>query len=161
MANNGLGNWTDDRIEQLKTLYAGGMTGSQIAAEMGLLTRNAVIGKIHRLGLDLRGKAFSKGPARPRKKSERKQKLPFVACEPFICADAPDVAPLHVSLLDLLPDDCRYPFGDGPFTFCGHPKLFEGSYCTAHADLCARETPQRRKYIPSQKESVRFAAGWV
>jgi GcrA cell cycle regulator len=161
MANSSTNGWSIERIEQLKTLYASGMSGSQIAAEMGFLTRNAVIGKVHRLKLELRGKKISQGPARPRQKSERKQKLPFVPCEPFICADAPDVAPLHVSLLDLLPDDCRYPFGDGPFTFCGHPKLFEGSYCKAHADLCARETPQRRKYVPAQKESVRFVSGWV
>jgi hypothetical protein len=71
----GRATWTDDRIEQLKTLYAGGMTGSQIAAEMGLLTRNAVIGKIHRLGLDLRGKALFERPGEAAQEIRKKTKI--------------------------------------------------------------------------------------
>jgi GcrA cell cycle regulator len=43
--------WTDDRVEQLKKLWEGGLSASQIAAELGNVTRNAVIGKVHRLGL--------------------------------------------------------------------------------------------------------------
>jgi len=43
--------WTDDRVEQLKKLWESGLSASQIAAELGNVTRNAVIGKVHRLGL--------------------------------------------------------------------------------------------------------------
>ncbi len=46
--------WTDERIEQLKTLWMNGMTASQIADELGGVSRNAVIGKAHRLGLQSR-----------------------------------------------------------------------------------------------------------
>ena len=46
--------WTDERIEQLKTLWQNGLTASQIAEEMGGVSRNAVIGKAHRLGLKSR-----------------------------------------------------------------------------------------------------------
>jgi len=46
--------WTDERIEQLKTLWGQGMTASQIADELGGVSRNAVIGKAHRLGLESR-----------------------------------------------------------------------------------------------------------
>lgn len=40
--------------------------------------------------------------------------------------------PRHLTLLDLEPGDCRHPYGDGPMTFCGHPKRPGSSYCTPH-----------------------------
>ena len=46
--------WTDERIEQLRTMWTKGMTASQIAEELGGVSRNAVIGKAHRLGLKSR-----------------------------------------------------------------------------------------------------------
>ena len=46
--------WTDERVERLKTLWSEGLSASQIAAELGGITRNAVIGKVHRLGLSNR-----------------------------------------------------------------------------------------------------------
>src|SRR5690348_2830003 len=60
-------NWTDERVEQLKKLWADGLSASQIAAELGGITRNAVIGKVHRLGLSGRTKAPSSNAPRPRK----------------------------------------------------------------------------------------------
>ncbi len=48
--------WTDDRVEKLSKLWADGLTASQIAKELGGVTRNAVIGKVHRLGLSGRAK---------------------------------------------------------------------------------------------------------
>src|ERR1700753_1726726 len=55
--------WSDDRVEQLKKLWEAGLSASQIAAELGNVTRNAVIGKVHRLGPSRR--AQSRTPARP------------------------------------------------------------------------------------------------
>ncbi len=49
--------WTDERVELLKRLWGEGLSASQIAAEIGGVTRNAVIGKVHRLGLSGRGKS--------------------------------------------------------------------------------------------------------
>ena len=46
--------WTDERIDQLKSMWEKGMTASQIAEELGGVSRNAVIGKAHRLGLQSR-----------------------------------------------------------------------------------------------------------
>src|SRR6478609_3569038 len=51
--------WTDERVERLKKLWADGLSASQIAGELGGITRNAVIGKVHRLGLSGRAKAPS------------------------------------------------------------------------------------------------------
>src|SRR4051794_21506942 len=61
--------WTDDRVEQLKRMWSEGLTASQIAARIGQgVTRNAVIGKVHRLGLSGRvAKVRSPQPKPPRK----------------------------------------------------------------------------------------------
>src|SRR5262249_3699026 len=57
-------NWSDDRVEQLKTLWTEGLSASQIARALGGVTRNAVIGKVHRLGLA--GRASPSRSDRPR-----------------------------------------------------------------------------------------------
>src|SRR3954453_16508606 len=59
--------WTDYRVEQLKKLWEAGLSASQIAAELGNVTRNAVIGKVHRLGLSGPAKAPSSPAPPPRK----------------------------------------------------------------------------------------------
>ncbi len=59
--------WTEDRVETLKKMWAEGQSASQIAKELGGVTRNAVIGKVHRLGLSNRaggGSAAAKAPAK-------------------------------------------------------------------------------------------------
>ena len=59
--------WTDDRVELLKKLWNDGLSASQIANELGQVTRNAVIGKVHRLGLSGRAKAPASTAPRARK----------------------------------------------------------------------------------------------
>ncbi|MCB1367587.1 MAG: GcrA cell cycle regulator [Rhodobacteraceae bacterium] len=56
--------WTDERVETLKTMWGDGKSASQIAKELGGVTRNAVIGKVHRLGLSNRAGPAAKPPAR-------------------------------------------------------------------------------------------------
>ena len=59
--------WTDERIERLKKMWADGATASQIADELGGVSRNAVIGKAHRLGLEQRP-----SPVKPGEEKEKK-----------------------------------------------------------------------------------------
>ena len=59
-------NWNDDRVELLRKLWQDGLSASQIAAQLGGVSRNAVIGKVHRLKLSARGRATA-APARPKK----------------------------------------------------------------------------------------------
>ena len=61
--------WSDERVELLKKLWQDGLSASQIAAELGSVTRNAVIGKVHRLGLS--GRAKSQSSAAPRQRKVR------------------------------------------------------------------------------------------
>lgn len=55
-------NWTDERVDLLKNLWAEGLSASQIAAQLGGVSRNAVIGKVHRLKLSSRGRTTSSAP---------------------------------------------------------------------------------------------------
>ncbi len=68
---NEAGAWTDECVELLKKLWSDGLSASQIAAELGNVTRNAVIGKVHRLGLSGRAKSAA-APAAPRNAAPRK-----------------------------------------------------------------------------------------
>jgi GcrA cell cycle regulator len=65
------GAWTEDRVELLKKLWSDGLSASQIAGELGSVTRNAVIGKVHRLGLSGRAKSPATSGA-PRATPSRK-----------------------------------------------------------------------------------------
>ncbi|WP_299871135.1 GcrA family cell cycle regulator [uncultured Sulfitobacter sp.] len=60
--------WTDDRVETLKRMWGEGQSASQIAKELGGVTRNAVIGKVHRLGLSNRATAGTAAKAEPKAK---------------------------------------------------------------------------------------------
>ena len=62
-------NWTDERVEKLKKLWSEGLSASQIAAQLGGVSRNAVIGKVHRLSLPGRAKAGGNSAARTPKRS--------------------------------------------------------------------------------------------
>ena len=64
--------WTDERIDQLKTMWEKGMTASQIAEELGGVSRNAVIGKAHRLGLQSRPSPVKSGESATRKPVPKK-----------------------------------------------------------------------------------------
>ena len=77
--------WTDDRVEILKKMWGEGQSASQIAKELGGVTRNAVIGKVHRLGLSNRtaaGAAAAPAPTPP--KAEPKPK-PAAKAAPKAC----------------------------------------------------------------------------
>ncbi|TNJ48538.1 GcrA family cell cycle regulator [Phaeobacter sp. B1627] len=60
--------WTDERVELLKKMWGEGQSASQIAKELGGVTRNAVIGKVHRLGLSNRTTGSAKAAAEPKEK---------------------------------------------------------------------------------------------
>src|SRR5271163_189124 len=68
--------WTDERVELLKKLWADGLSASRIAAELGGVSRNSVIGKVHRLGLSGRAKSASASVPRQRKRVQHMMRLP-------------------------------------------------------------------------------------
>ena len=147
--------WTAERVEQLRSYVSTGLTCSQIAAEIGV-TRNAVIGKIHRLGLSpgrsADAPAGSQPPRvrRPRPPTQR-QFLRLIFAEAPCIAD--EAAPASVdsaqrcSLLELAQGKCRWPVGDPGvvnFVFCGNEAMKGFSYCTGHARMAYRVPARRR-----------------
>lgn len=91
--------WTDERVEQLKTLWTGGASASQIAKELGGVTRNAVIGKVHRLGLSSRNQgkpeAAVEKPAKPAPVAAAPAPEPVPAPEPPVAAVEPVASPVQ------------------------------------------------------------------
>jgi GcrA cell cycle regulator len=83
--------WTDERVELLKKMWTEGQSASQIAKELGGVTRNAVIGKVHRLGLSNRtGGASSTAPAAAPKAEPKAKAAPKAAPAPVAQDDADD-----------------------------------------------------------------------
>lgn len=158
--------WNDEQIETLKKLAAEGLSSGQIGKAIGK-TRNAVIGKCHRIGVKLKGKPDYKKISeevketvnrrvftppksiKPHPKSERIT-LPKREVEPMIeWKPTPKEEPKYdpkikpVSLLDRKPNTCCYVVTDEkPHLYCGQGitnNLRSLPYCKAHYDIMYRE----------------------
>ncbi len=155
--------WTDERVENLKKLWQDGLSASQIAKQLGGVTRNAVIGKVHRLGLS--GRATPSKPARPVFKAPRPQRAvvqpaaPRRIAEPLTPqAPAPlptryvDEAPGTATVLTLGAHMCKWPIGDpstDSFTFCGR-RQDDGPYCTEHARVAYQPAQAKKRSGPNE-----------
>ncbi len=97
--------WTDERVELLKKMWGEGQSASQIAKELGGVTRNAVIGKVHRLGLSNRttgGATKTEAKAKPAPKAEAKPK-PSPKTEPARPAPVPEAKPATPARRQIIP----------------------------------------------------------
>ncbi|HRE20899.1 MAG TPA: GcrA family cell cycle regulator [Rhabdaerophilum sp.] len=156
--------WDDNRIEQLKKLWSEGLSASQIAAELGGVTRNAVIGKVHRLGLSGRTKAKPTAAARPRNKTVKtavrtttvsfRGNLAVVEMVDAVAVAEPVresvVIPMsrRVSIMELREGVCRWPLGDplqADFAYCGADCGAGKTYCEAHARIAFQPQNDRRR----------------
>jgi GcrA cell cycle regulator len=152
--------WTPERVDLLRKLWADGNSGGEIAQRLGM-TRNAVIGKVHRLKLPARitvvsvvskPKSHGAGGLAFRINKARKNGLsPAEAMAEVL--GRPDAIPLPeepeegvdvthlVGLLDLGAGQCKWPHGDPlseTFGFCGSPRVIGKPYCEEH---CRRAYP--------------------
>jgi GcrA cell cycle regulator len=161
--------WTEERVELLKTFWSEGLSASQIATKIGGVTRNAVIGKVHRLGLSGRGKTKTSSPQRPRKPA-RAPNVPAsialaaprsnVVLAPVPAALALDPEPEtvleevavplseRVTIMDLRESMCRWPMGDPTkpeFRFCGARSGGGLPYCTHHSRIAYQPVADRKR----------------
>ena len=158
--------WTDERVELLKKLWLEGLSASQIAAELGTVTRNAVIGKVHRLGLSGRGqptttiKRQRRTTAAPASMRRTRQTVTIgnLALQTEIDAIAElefrpmreVVVPIakRLTIEKLTERTCKWPIGDpshADFHFCGHDSLETGPYCEYHAGVAYQAPDPRRR----------------
>jgi GcrA cell cycle regulator len=155
--------WTDERVELLKKLWADGLSASQIAAELGGITRNAVIGKVHRLGLSGRAKSPSSASPRPRKPrssgmlrvSRPAMRGNTALAYDFDMEPEPELIEIPLeqrkTLLQLSEKTCRWPVGDpgsSEFYFCGGDTANEMPYCSYHARVAYQPADRRRDKRP-------------
>jgi GcrA cell cycle regulator len=167
--------WTDERIELLKKLWTDGLSASQIAGELGQVTRNAVIGKVHRLGLAGRAKASAPSVARPVRKAapvrvggggvarpamRGNTALKIIAMphdEPYAAMveelDEDVVIPMsqRVTIMELREGLCKWPMGDPAspeFRYCGAQGDVNssGPYCTYHSRVAYQPPADRRRH---------------
>ena len=170
--------WTEDRVEVLKKLWAEGHSASQIAKQLGGVTRNAVIGKVHRLGLS--GRATPSRPVKrpPRLARPKPKILPDGTVKVPASAKADQLRPSEknamlaalppleqedgkaANILTIRDSMCKWPIGDPAdpnFAFCGR-KSTCGPYCAEHAAV-AFQPPKKRERRKSEYSYVRKIAG--
>ena len=141
-------NWTDERVEKLKKLWAEGLSASQIAAQLGGVSRNAVIGKVHRLGLA--GRATAPRVERPRPAPQPRLHTPRVSvmrAEPVVEEPLEPMPENAVTVVDLNASVCRWPLGDpstAEFRFCGRKAKAGAPYCEAHVRMAYQPAQSRR-----------------
>ena len=151
--------WTDDRVAKLTKLWADGLSASQIAAELGGVTRNAVIGKVHRLGLSGRAKQPSASSKRPKRAARNgynaRTRTPARNLvggtgnseNRNVVQDIPAPDSLKLELFELTERTCKWPHGDpatDEFHFCGNKTKDEAPYCEYHCKM-AYQTPVDRR----------------
>ncbi|MCX8256311.1 GcrA cell cycle regulator [Beijerinckiaceae bacterium RH AL1] len=173
-ANGAVLPWSEERVELLRKLWEDGLSASRIAAELaGGVTRNAVIGKVHRLGLSGRVKAQSTAStARARPKTQglvRPQGTPQRPTMPQMRGNTAlamqarpmpmpardvggdNVVPLaeNVTIMELRESMCRWPVGDpasAEFRYCGgKAPIGEGPYCAYHSRMAYQPMQDRRQ----------------
>ena len=151
--------WTDEKVAKLKELWGKGKTANQIAEIIGGISRNAVIGKAHRLNLSAKIKTrtatsnqnFESSYAEKNTKSKRGRKSRFQSL--IIEKDFEPENPKQLEELD--ENSCKWPIGhpnEKSFYFCGRSSLKDFSYCKLH--LLYAYQPKGKKEDTVEKEEI-------
>jgi GcrA cell cycle regulator len=169
--------WNDARITELTKMWREGFSASQVAQQLGGITRSAVLGKIHRLGISGRS-----CPSRPRSVGGRPVGVARVragGARREIAVRAPRSEPTLIveplataTVLTLTAESCRWPIGhpdQAEFGFCGRERAGRGPYCRGHGPLALRHRDKGMKrreidqivqrYVegPSQRSSIEMS----
>ena len=151
--------WTDEKVEKLKELWKKGHTASQIASMLGETTRNAVIGKAHRLNLEARApskKSSSnqnnnyKSSKKPMQHMTRKQKFQSILLDKNFEPENPK------SLEELTETTCKWPIGhpdEDNFYFCGRKPEQDFPYCKLHV-LYAFQPKGQKEDVLDKEDSI-------
>ena len=154
--------WTQERENKLRDLWKKGHTASQIATIIGDTTRNAVIGKAHRLNLQAR--AYSK---KTKAKTKLENNIPVVKEEKLsrrarfksLLLDK-NFEPENPKTLEELTDEtCRWPIGHPPekdFHFCGRKPLEKFPYCKLHVLYAFQPKNEKEEDVGAEDEIPKF-----
>ena len=155
--------WTEEKVSKLKELWGKGSTASQIAEIIGGISRNAVIGKAHRLNLSYQIKSKSSSSAKnlqssneennSKLKRERKNKFQSLIIEKNFEPENPK------QLEELTDDNCKYPINhptDKNFYFCGRSSLKEFSYCKLHLLYSYQQKNRKEETVEKDEEVPQY-----
>ena len=155
--------WTEEKVEKLRELWGKGNTASQIAEIIGGITRNAVIGKAHRLNLSakIKGRSFSKNKNHNKLNSQesenqgrgRKNKFKSLLIE----KDFEPENPKNLEQLD--ENSCKWPIGhpdESSFYFCGRSSLKDFSYCKLHLLYAFQPKGKKEDVVDKEDEVPQF-----
>lgn len=139
--------WTDEMVDKLRQMWTEGKTATEIAKELGV-TKNSIVGKVHRLCLTARPSPIKSKEEEPVEKAEEVKKETSVEIEENAELAAEPVKPektekkrknsTHVKLVELDSHTCRWPLGDPrdeDFCFCGRKVRMGQTYCEEHANM--------------------------
>ena len=154
--------WTDEKVEKLKKLWTKGHTASQIAAALGDTTRNAVIGKAHRLDLEARAPSKHSGASVSRENKQirrgpaptsRKAKFQSILLDKNFEPENPK------SLEELTDTTCKWPIGhpnEEKFYFCGRKPEGEFPYCKLHVLYAFQPKGTKEEVLDKEDEVPEF-----
>jgi GcrA cell cycle regulator len=151
-------NWAEEHSQALREYLERGLSFSQVADAINArfnsaYSRNATIGRARRMGLSGPERADHRARPKPRPKpcparlqkmraglaAKSRPRLAVLKRARALKLRCVGIVPLHLSLVDLEPGDCRYPYGGDkegePITFCGHRRREGSSYCVSHFHL--------------------------
>lgn len=174
--------WTDARVARLKELHAEGLSASQIAANLGGVSRCAVISKVHRLGLGgrvrtahakstsvatgkvgrIKHRVLRIGPAPGRGGHMRASFVPTLEIEPLRDLSPEAIPPeQRKTILTIRSNECRWPYGTpgtADFFLCGAP-ADPGPYCRGHRAIAWRPANSSERYATRLPPSEGFRFG--
>ena len=151
--------WTEEKVAKLKELWGKGNTASQIAEIIGGISRNAVIGKAHRLNLSAKIKTRSASVSHGSKTFQKNDKVTPARgrrskFKSLIIEK--DFEPENPKQLEELDDNsCKWPIGhpdESSFYFCGRTSLKDFSYCKLH--LLYAYQPKGKKEDVNEKDDI-------
>ena len=154
--------WTDEKVEKLKELWTKGHTASQISEVLGNTTRNAVIGKAHRLNLEARAPSKNLGSPSSRDNKQikrspaptsRKAKFQSILLDKNFEPENPK------SLENLTDDTCKWPIGhpnEEKFYFCGRKPEGEFPYCKLHVLYAFQPKGTKEEVLEKSDEVPEF-----
>jgi GcrA cell cycle regulator len=141
--------WNEELTEKATAMWENGASAKEISNELGCgITRNAIIGKMHRLGVERINPEPVKRiikPLPPREQNDRSipyKELPIPPTEDKFKEPVFGMIPL----VELSANGCKFPSGEGAeIVFCGKPQVGEFPYCAAHARIVYRPVEPRRR----------------
>ena len=151
--------WTEEKVESLKKLWGSGKTASQIAEIIGGISRNAVIGKAHRLNLSAKLKTrtatsnqnFENSIEEKKTRKSRRSKFKSLIIEK-------DFEPENPKQLEELDESsCKWPIGhpdEKSFYFCGRSSLKDFSYCKLHLLYAYQYQTKGKKDKDADKDEI-------